>query len=220
MNKQQSSPAKHDTEYDINKDTAAKGHEAVLALLSRNDVQAYSMVIFSLLALAFFSIFAIKPTLTSFFDLQRQIADAKMLDQELTTKIRMLLRVQEEYYRIREDLVMIDQALPADPAFSSLLKKIEQVTADEQTTVSTFTTEDFSLLEEGGTHMTKDDEIGNVSFSLETDAPYPNSEALIRRLLNLRRMIFINRLELISNERSTTPVVQMEISAQTFHLNK
>lgn len=218
MNPQLSKQQKPETEFDINKDTAKKSHEAVLALLSRNDVQAYSMVIFSLLALAFFSIFAIKPTLTSFFDLQRQIADAKTLDQELTTKIRSLLRVQEEYYRIREDLTMIDEALPVEPEFSALLQKVERVTADEQAPVISFTTEDFSLLKEGGTHITPDDNIGQVTFSLQTDASYIHSEALIRRLINVRRMILMQRIELISQDRSNSPTIQMEITAQAYHL--
>lgn len=218
MNQREPNHQKPETEYDINKDAAKKSHESALALLSRNDVQAYSMAIFSLFAIAFFSIFAIKPTLTSFFELQRQIADAKTLDAALTSKIRSLLRAQEEYYRVREDLVMIDQALPVEPEFSSLLQKIEQITSDEETPIEAFTTEDFSLLDDAGSETNDDAKIGHVQFTLQSLTPYANSEALIHRLINLRKMIVIDQLHFVAADRIESPDVQLEITAKSFHI--
>lgn len=191
------------------------------SMLSSDKVQAFSMAIFSLLALAFFSMFAIKPTLNSFFQLQREIEDAKTLDKELTSKIRLLLRAQEEYYEYQEELTLLDDALPPEPEFPQLLSKIEAVTAEEHTPIVSFTTKDFSLLDTQGPQVkASNDDLTDLLFTLELAAPYQNSEALIERLINLRRIILFDRIAITENSTSHDTDLEIEITAKAFHIGK
>ena len=69
--------------------TAAKYREYLKLLpnLQQEHAQSLLTLILTFAALCFFGIFAINPTLTTIADLEKQVADDRQVNQELTTKI-------------------------------------------------------------------------------------------------------------------------------------
>ena len=82
------------------------------------------MAFLSFFALAFFTIFAIRPTLTSFFNLRKQISDSQEVNKQLDSKINMLLAAQQTYQDYQAEIELLDQALPKDPQFAQLIQKL------------------------------------------------------------------------------------------------
>ena len=108
--------------------------QTLLSYLAREEVQAYTMAILSFFALAFFSVFAIRPTLVSFFTIQKQIEDATRVENKLDSKINSLLKAQENYQLYQNQLVLLDHAIPQDPQFPELVKKIEGIVNENEAT--------------------------------------------------------------------------------------
>src|SRR3990167_6969276 len=112
------------------------------ALLISQETQAYVMAFLSFFALAFFTIFAIRPTLISFFNLQRQIEEAKDVDSKLEAKIEQLLAAQQIYQDYQSELALLDKALPKDPEFAQIIQKLEEIVNDKEATTTAFETID------------------------------------------------------------------------------
>ena len=102
--------------------------------------QAYAMVFFFFFTLAFFTIFAIRPTMISFFTLQKQIEDAKVMNTRLDDKINSLLEAKKTYESYQTEIALLEKALPKDPQFAQLIQKLEIIVNDREATTSSFST--------------------------------------------------------------------------------
>jgi hypothetical protein len=176
---------------------------SLAAYLASEEVQAYTMAILSFFALAFFSIFAIRPTLISFFNLQKQIEDATNIEQQLDTKINSLLKAQEAYQIHQSEISLLDIALPSDPQFPELVKKVEAIVNDAEATMSSFRTNEFSLLRQKDKKEKQPEDITSVNFTATVLPTYSQAESIIERLMNIKRIILFTALGAKKNENES-----------------
>lgn len=87
--------------------------------------KAYTMLVFSLFAIAFFGIFAIRPTVITILKLQNDIKQAKEIDTKLSEKIDSLRRAEETLIALEPKEPLIAQAFPPNPYVALLLRTIE-----------------------------------------------------------------------------------------------
>jgi hypothetical protein len=177
---------------------------ALAQYLAREDIQAYTMAVLSFFALAFFSIFAIRPTLISFFNLQKQIDDAVYVEEQLDNKINALLKAQETYQQYQAEIGLLDSALPAEPKFPELLKKMETIVMDQEATISAFTTDKFSLLKKELPQQSDREDLSSVDFSVTIEPTYLQAESALKKLMNLRRVILLTFLGVEVKDRGTS----------------
>jgi hypothetical protein len=85
---------------------------------------------FSIGAVLFFAIFAIRPTLLTMSELIKEIEDKEKLDQQLSQKIAALSTVQPLYLQLQYQLSTIDEAVPSSPQLIHSLKIIERMASD------------------------------------------------------------------------------------------
>src|SRR5882724_3344563 len=69
----------------------------LLPKIKNDSSRAITMLILTFLAMAFLSIFAINPTLTTIVELQKQLQDSQFVYQELQTKRNNLSNLQDQY---------------------------------------------------------------------------------------------------------------------------
>lgn len=186
------------------------------------EVKAYTMAILSLFAISFFTIFAIRPTLVTFFSLNRQIEDSQQLDQQLEDKINMLLRAQENYQTYKSDATLVNQAVPQDAQFTSLVKKVEELAENQNTSLKSLKVEGFDFIEGEQKDNTeantpKDNGPLSFSFNFSIDGTYTDSENFIKKLFNLKRIIALNNLTMSVSEDNDNAVTT-ESKAKTFYL--
>ncbi len=192
--------------------------------LANEEVQAYTMAILSFFALAFFSIFAIRPTLISFFTLQKQIDDATIIENALDNKINALLRSQEMYQLHQNEIALLDEAIPNEPLFPELLKNIENIVVENEATMTAFTTEEFSLLRDRKQEQVLNDEnISSVDFGFTVAPTFTQAEGIITRLMNLRRMISMVFFSAEAKDaRSDNPadtIIETSINGSAFYVS-
>src|SRR3989344_8503364 len=83
--------------------------------LKKEKTQKYSSIIFSLISLSFFGLFAINPTLSTIAKLKKELSDAKFVDSELAEKIANLSSLQEKYNIVEQDIPFVLAAVPKNP---------------------------------------------------------------------------------------------------------
>lgn len=181
-------------------------------LFEKEEVKAYTMAILSFFALSFFTLFAIKPTLSTLFTLRKQIADSKQLDKDLETKINSLLEIQEEFQGYKEDLNLVKEALPTYPQLPNLLRKIEGLAKEQGILITDLQVEGFELQEK-----TASDEPLSFTFLLTVAGDYPQVEGFLKKLLNLRRIIALEELKFSLDQEQK---INLALEGKSYYFSK
>jgi len=162
--------------------------------LKKPKVQAYTMLILSLLAMSFFGFFAIRPTLKTIVGLQREIKDSQLVNQALEEKIIALSQAKEEYGKIENDLPLLAKALPAEPKFSFFLEDLENLAKETGITLSGVRLETVDLNQEDLQTPTQ------ITSSLSVEGDYFTGKEFLEHLLNDSRIYLVDRFEINSKE--------------------
>lgn len=117
-------------------------------LMGQPKARAYTFLGISLLTVAFFIFFAIRPTINTIIGLQKQIQDDREVEKKLQEKINALSQLQAEYEIIQPDLPVLDAALPVAPEVSDLIKTAEKLAGDNQASLSAMQVSETMLSED------------------------------------------------------------------------
>lgn len=103
--------------------------------MRKENTQLITTLILTFVALTFFGIFAINPTLTTIVDLHKQLEDSEYTKQELTTKIANLSSLQQKYAALGGDLPYIEEAIPKSAAATKLAGQLHSLTQESNLTI-------------------------------------------------------------------------------------
>ena len=149
--------------------------------------RVYTGIILSLLTIAFFVIFAIKPTLTVITQLIRQTKDQKLVTTELEKKISNLSQTQNEYLTVESDLHLVDEALPQDPQATLLIKQLETLAYQSGVGIGRLRLNEVELKKTGFPKTEKQP----LNFSFAAFGNYTNLKNFLSSLSTLRRIILV-----------------------------
>lgn len=201
---------------DLDPKKFSRYYTALGPISQKKDFQAYSMVILSFLAIAFFGYFAIKPALTTVFNLRRQIQDAKVVDQKLQEKITALSEAQANYEAIRPDTEIILAALPEETKFAPFIKSLEKISTDSKTQITNLTFQTVDLSQKEAT-IAIDVKQTPIKFSLTLAGNYPDMAEFVRRLAGFERILTLERIGFAAKEGKETPL-QLNLVGQTYYV--
>src|SRR5947208_1901500 len=80
--------------------------------LMEKKTQQVTSLIFTLVALSFFGLFAISPTLSTIAQLQKELSDSKDVYQKLVQKIHNIAALSAEYSKLEQDIHFVNETLP------------------------------------------------------------------------------------------------------------
>ena len=82
-------------------------------------------IVLSLVAVSFFGLFAINPTVSTIFNLQKQYADSKLVDEALSHKLQALRILTDQHAQLQPKLAIIDAGVPNQSDIPKLTRQIE-----------------------------------------------------------------------------------------------
>lgn len=156
---------------------------------------AYTMAIFSFIALSVFGGFAIRPTLATITTLRKQIEDQRFLNQKMDEKIRSLTLAQKEYSLIQNIIPKIYASLPEDPEIVFLIQELERMTAQSQAT--------FSGLNLGSVTFSREkrpNKLLSLNFNFVVRGDFNALDNFLKNIPKLKRTITINNLKITPKE--------------------
>lgn len=89
--------------------------------------RAYSLLGMTLVALIIFGALAIRPALTTVISLRKQVVDLRETDQLLNEKIIALTTAQGTYKTAKQNLYLLDVALPNEPEIPEIVDKLNAI---------------------------------------------------------------------------------------------
>lgn len=154
----------------------------------------------SVIAVIFFAIFAIRPTLQTMADLVKEIQDKEELVKQLDSKLASLNTAQEQYGQYSDRFYLLDEALPKRPSLLNALKIIEKIASENGLIIQDITVS--NLPDEKVTAQAGSAQRDFVSFNLTLAGEYLNLRQLVESLIQSQRVFIVEQVNFgLSNSR-------------------
>jgi len=167
----------------------------VLAPLKEERIKQYGMLVFTIIALSFFGLFAINPTIATIVELRKKLADSELVNTQLEKKLLAMSSLQEQYSTIQPDLPAIYAAIPEDPETVRLLGQLQEIAKEQNVTITKLESLPVALKNDpkAPKKITESKDTA-VSFSIETTGEYENLQSFLSALTAFERIVSITHI--------------------------
>lgn len=173
---------------------------------------SYFILSFTLISLSFFGIFAIRPTLITATSLIKSVADSKRLNMEYENKIGSLIRAQSEYEQIRDDLPLIEAALPTNAGFNKLAKAIEKYAQQEDVTITQLQIDRVPI-----STPSSNLKLNKYGFSFIGTGNYSSLTLLLTHITNWKRIANINSVDFNQDISTSSGIIRLSLKGETYY---
>ncbi len=159
-------------------------------------IQGITTIILTLVAISFFGLFAISPTLSTISQLQKEIEDNIFIYDRMEKKISDLSLLQKKYADLQNDLPTIYSAIPKLPEAALLLAQIQDVASQTDVSVSRLQSEQIELVNAQPTTNTAlpdNKQYSSYNFAITVVGTPTAISNFIISLVNFDRIVIIDR---------------------------
>ena len=149
-------------------------------------------LVFSILAIIFFAVFAVKPTLQTMSELVKEIEDKRALDEQLGQKIASLNTAQTQYQNFSSQFYLLDEAIQKTAELINGLKIVEKIASNNELVIQSIAIsaipDELVLADENAAKR----EI--LTFNVDLTGDYLKIRQFIEDLMFSRRMIIVDQV--------------------------
>lgn len=166
---------------------------------------------FSIGLVLFLAFFAIQPTLVTMSNLIKEIEDKSKLNNEMSKKLAALASAQTEYAAVRNELILLDQAIPTDPDIVYKLKTIEKIAAESDIIINSMAVVEMPTKTPKGTSF---DQLQprNIPIRANITGDYQAIRSFVESLINNRQVFVTDSVSLSVASRTADKSLQATIS--------
>ncbi|PIS14734.1 hypothetical protein COT64_01090 [Candidatus Shapirobacteria bacterium CG09_land_8_20_14_0_10_39_12] len=145
---------------------------------------------FTFVVIAFFLIFAIKPTLVTIAKLNKEIEDKTLASTQLQKKIDSIVAAQDVYAKNSSNIYLLNDAFPNKSEFPKIAYFFEQIATDSGVNLTSLNIE---KVEEKALPAKEPSSLQNsqLNFSVSVSGDYPNLKGFIAKLESSRRILIL-----------------------------
>lgn len=179
-------------------------YKKVLPDFKEKKTQIYTTLILTFIALSFFGIFAISPTLSTIAQLNKKLEDSRFVNAKLEEKIKNLSLLSQQYNLLQEDIKAVETAIPVSSKTPIFIAQIEEIAKLSQVTLLRLNTASVELSNENINLSNANMEFQTFSFFLNIQGSYENINRFISTLINFERITILDSLSLRKNDNIFT----------------
>ncbi|MBI3379517.1 type 4a pilus biogenesis protein PilO [Candidatus Gottesmanbacteria bacterium] len=189
-----------------------KAYQRITPFMKSKKTASYFTLTLSLFTLSFFGLFAIRPTLITAISLMKTVADLKQLSIDYENKIGSLVRAQSETEQIRDDIRLIDIALPSNSYFSKLARAVEKFAAQENFSVNQLQIDPVPI-----SNPPTLGKLYEYGFILVGTGKYPSISAFLNHLVNWQRIVSIKSMEFTQIGGTESATLRLSLKGTTYY---
>ncbi len=182
--------------------------------LKEEKAQKFTSVILTFIALSFFALFAINPTISTILRLRRELADNQLTQEQLTQKINNLSSLGKQYQQIETDIPYVLGSLPQDPQISLLVAHLQSIAKDASVTLIGIQTFEVEIT----TPKTAQKKYSSYSFSLSSEGDYNNTLKLIDSISTMQRVVSLDLIGL-NRKADQSGIIQLSLKGTAYFKN-
>lgn len=172
----------------------------ILDRFYRNPVAVVSFeLVLSILAVVFFAIFAIRPTLVTMSDLIKEINDKRQLDLQMAQKIAALSNAQTNFLGMQDRTAVLDEAIPHGAQVAKTLKIVEKIASDRNLIITSLTTLEIPQDPPIGAPLDQL-ERRSILIQLIVTGDYQSIREFAEELRQSRRSLVIERITFVTED--------------------
>lgn len=206
-------------------------YNLILLYKNRDDVKMFLEILLSLVTVAVFGLFAIKPTAVTIASLTTEISSKGETIAIMDQKIENLAIAQQVYEQQRDTLRLLESSVPSKPDPHLYVRQIEGLITRHSLLLEGVTIEDVTLV--GEEEIIEAQEITDpnlpvpVSFppeakstavTISLSGDYQKQQEFLNDLQNLRRPILIDSISFDSVVTSTEEKIVLTIKGRIPHI--
>lgn len=166
-------------------------------VLRNKMIRAYSPLIFSLVSIAIFSYYAIRPTVTTILSLQKSIDEQTSVLNRLKEKVNNLTQGKQNYENLDNSLkVKLNGLVPNSPDLAQLINSISYATQKSEASISGLQFQTVTLQTEKN-ELNKAAPITPIAFTLTTQGSFQNLMRLLTEIKRTDRLISISSINFV-----------------------
>jgi len=175
----------------------------------------YSYTILFFLSFSFFTFFVIRPNIVTILSLQEEAGRLKILDTGYENVIRKIVDIQTFLETNRENLYLLDEALPSSPNLNKIVDDTQYAASGSALNLTAMTINKVDLKD-----VSNRTEEKTVIINIEADGTFVETKNFISEVLNDRRLKNIRRIVLDQDTvaGSSSGNLKLLIDLEGYHL--
>ncbi len=177
-----------------------KNISPTLLYLGQERTQKFLSIMLTLVALSFFGIFAINPTVSTIVRLQKEVSDSEFVYNQLDSKIKNLSELRKQYASLQNDLPIITDSIPTEPNVHLLFAQIQTVARDSNVKIKKLQNSEVEVLKND---KSSSKQYYSYSFSIVGDGTFQNINNFTQSIANMQRITDIDVFSITSRENQS-----------------
>lgn len=171
--------------------------------------QKFTTILLTVVALAFFGLLAINPTISTIAKLRKELEDNTSVDEKLQNKINNLSTLQKKYNTMQKDLPLIFSAIPKTPEVPILAAQIQSIAKNTNVSLENFQSFQVQVQKEASARN-----YSNFSFTVSAIGTYGDLYKFLTILSNMERVVSVDLVSL--TKKNASNVVNLSIKGKAF----
>ncbi|MBI2613849.1 MAG: type 4a pilus biogenesis protein PilO [Candidatus Levybacteria bacterium] len=198
---------------DIAQEIAKIKYFPKLPYLSEERSHKFLTIALTLLALSFFGLFAINPTVSTILKLKKELSDSEFIHRELETKIKNLGILRNQYNNIQTDLPIVTDAITTQPDVHILFAQVQA--ASQRSNVKIKKLQNFEV-EVIKNEKTLNKDYYSYSFAIAGSGAFEDISDFVTTITNMQRVIDIDVFSISSATTQASQSLEFNIQATAF----
>jgi len=187
-------------------------------VLKNKFVKTYSSIVFSIITITIFSLYAIRPTVSTIVSLQKSINEQQDILDKLIKKRQDLAEGRKNYQSIDDEIH--DRLLNLVPDYTSLpnlMRDITSVTQINQASLSALQIEPLDL-DGPPDQLNNKAAIKEIPFSMSLQGSYPLLSKVLDSFTKTNRIIDLISINFNKPADASSNVINMTLSGKSYYL--
>lgn len=188
-------------------------HQIIRLIQNKKEIKDYTYATLFFLVSSFFTFFVIRPSVLTAFTLKEKAKELNQIDVNLEKNIGNVINLQSQMMELREELSLINIALPGKPNIRNLVDFIDKSASEEGAVINNLSISAIDMIN-------KKEALNKFDILLEATADYLSGKKFIEKIFNSKRLIDIKKLNIskLNKESTESSNLKFEIIFETYYL--
>jgi Tfp pilus assembly protein PilO len=148
----------------------------------------------------------IKPNLTTVFNIEKELAGLKKIDESYTDVVNKIINIQMAVEETRETVWVLDEGLPHQPNVNQLIEEIKRISQENRITISSLKISEINLKEKETQNNFK-----KISIDMTTQSPFEDIYQFILALFEQRRLKSIDSITFSKSDKTSSESATVDV---------
>lgn len=189
--------------------------------MKKENKQAFTSIVLTLIALSFLGFFAINPTVTTIIQLRKELEDNRILEKKLEQKIINLSRLQQSYKELSPRIPTVLLAVPLEPTATLLAGKIQAIAQESGVSLSRLQIYQIELVRTGLDPKKKVQEAlyPSFTFSLGVEGDAASIAQFLSSVVNFDRIITLDSFS-VTKDQAVPGNTILSVQGKTYFIRE